>query len=135
MTVRAPRRISERVPPESPTSPLLWFAVLGAPAAYTLQLGLGYWLAQAACSPTGGEWGISLSAWAVAVTAFAAAVAAVAGLTSAWLYRRTGDRHQPPPSGRIAFLAAVGMAVSALFLVLILMTCGGVLTFHVCNQS
>lgn len=123
------------MPPESPASPLLWFAVLGAPAAYCVQLGLGYWLVEAACSPTGGEWGISLSAWAIVVTALAVAVAVGSGLTSLWLYRLPGDRHEPPPAGRIAFLAAIGMTVSVLFLALILMTAAGILTFHVCNQS
>jgi len=133
--MRTLRPILERIPPESPVSPVLWFAVLGAPAAYAVQLGFGYWLAEAACSPTGGEWGISLSAWAIAVTAPAAAVAVAAGLTSVWLYRRHGDRHDPPPPGRVAFLAAVGMTVSVLFLILILISGAGVLTFHVCNQS
>jgi uncharacterized membrane protein len=129
------RPILERIPPESPVSPVLWFAVLGAPGAYAAQLGIGYWLAQAACSPTGGQWGISLSAWAIVVTALAALVAIGAGLTSIWLYRRHGDRHDPPPAGRVAFLAAVGMTVSVLFLVLILMTGVGAVTFRECNQS
>jgi uncharacterized membrane protein len=129
------RAMLERIPPESPVSPVLWFAVIGAPAAYSVQLGLGYWLVEAACSPTGEEWGISLGAWAVAVTAAAAAVAVAAGLVSIGLYRRHGDRHDPPPAGRVAFLAAVGMTVSVLFLTLILMTGAGVLTFRVCNQS
>lgn len=133
--MRPLRPILERIPPESAVSPVLWFAVLGAPAAYVVQLGLGYWLSEAACSPAGGEWGISLSAWAIVVSAPAAAVAVAAGLTSVWLYRRHDDRHGPPPGGRIAFLAAVGMTVSVLFLALILMTCAGILTFHVCNQS
>jgi uncharacterized membrane protein len=133
--MRIPKPILERIPPESPVSPVLWFAVLGAPGAYAVQLGIGYWLVEAACSPTGGEWGIPLSAWAIVVTALAAAVAVAAGLTSIWLYRRDGDRHEPPPSGRVAFLAAVGMTVSVLFLVLILMSGVGAVTFHVCNQS
>ncbi|HET9163442.1 MAG TPA: hypothetical protein VFN89_08380 [Solirubrobacterales bacterium] len=133
--MRTLKPILERIPPESPVSPVLWFAVLGAPLAYAAQLGIGYWLTQAACSPAGGEWGISLSAWAVVVTTPAAAVAVAAGLTSVWLFRRHGDRHDPPPPGRVAFLAAVGMTVSVLFLTLILMSCAGILTFHVCNQS
>ncbi|HET7589686.1 MAG TPA: hypothetical protein VFK14_05825 [Solirubrobacterales bacterium] len=133
--MRVLKPILERIPPESPVSPVLWFAVLGAPGAYVVQLGLGYWLVEAACSPTGEEWGIPLAAWAAVVTALAATVAVAAGLTSVWLYRRHGDRHDPPPPGRVAFLAAVGMTVSALFLALILMTGAGALTFHVCNQS
>jgi amino acid transporter len=133
--MRAPRPILERIPPESPVSPVLWFAVLGAPGAYAVQLGLGYWLVEAQCSPTGGEWGISLSTWAIIVTALAAAVAVASGVTSLLLYRRHSDRHEPPPPGRIAFLAIVGMTVSVLFLVLVLMTGAGILTFHVCNQS
>lgn len=133
--MRALRPILERIPPESPVSPVLWFAVLGAPGAYAVQLGLGYWLVEAACSPTGGEWGISLSAWAIVITTLAAVVAVGAGLTSVWLFRRHSDRHDPPPAGRVAFLAAVGMTVSVLFLALILMTGAGALTFHVCNQS
>lgn len=133
--MRVLQPIVERLPPESPVSPVLWFAVLGAPGAYAVQLGLGYWLAEAACSPTGDQWGIPLATWAIVVTALAAAVAIAAGLTSVWLYRRHGDRHEPPPPGRVAFLAAVGMTLSVLFLVLILMTGVGVVTFRVCNQS
>jgi uncharacterized membrane protein len=133
--MRIPKPILERIPPESPVSPVLWFAVLGAPGAYVVQLGLGYWLVEAACSPAGEEWGISLSAWAIVITALAAAVAVAAGFTSVWLFRRHGDRHDPPPPGRVAFLAAVGMTVSVLFLALIVMTGAGALTFHVCNQS
>lgn len=133
--MRVLKPILERVPPESPVSPVLWFAVLGAPGAYAVQLGLGYWLAEAACSPTGGEWGIPLAAWAAVVTALSAAIAVAAGLTSVWLYRRHGDRHDPPPPGRVAFLAAVGMTLSVLFLALILMSGVGAVTFRVCNQS
>lgn len=133
--MRVLKPILERIPPESPVSPVLWFAVLGAPGAYVVQLGLGYWLVEAACSPTGEQWGIPLATWAAVVTALAATLAVAAGLTSVWLYRRHGDRHDPPPPGRVAFLAAVGMTVSVLFLALILMTGAGALTFHVCNQS
>lgn len=129
------RQILDRVPPESPVSPVLWFAVLGAPLAYAAQMGIAYWLAEAECSPTGGQWGISLSAWGVAVTAVAATVAIGAGLTALSLFRRPGGKDDPPPPGRIAFLAAVGMTVSVLFLALIVMTGAGMLAFHLCNQS
>ncbi len=133
--MKALEPILARFPPSSPSSPTLWFAVLGAPAAYVVQQGLGYWLTQAQCSPTGGMWGISLGTWAIVVGAAAAVVALSAGLTALWLFRRTGDYKAAPPQGRTAFLAMVGMTVSSLFLVLILMTATGVITFDVCNQA
>lgn len=133
--MKALEPILARVPPSSPASPLLWFAVLGAPAAYAAQIGVGYWLAQARCGPTGDMWGISLATWGVVVGLVAAAVAAGAGLTALWLFRRTGDYKDAPPPGRTAFLGVVGMTVSSLFLVLILMSGAGILAFHVCNQS
>lgn len=133
--MRVRQQMAARIPPASAVSPVLWFAVLGAPAAWIVQLGLGYWLAEAECSPTGGQWGISLQAWGIVVTALAAATAAAAGLTALALFRRDGDKDDPPPAGRIAFLAWVGLTVAALFLVLIAMTGAGILAFHVCNQS
>lgn len=133
--MRAVEAIRARIPPESAVSPVLWYAVLGAPAAYAAQMGLFYWLAEAECSPTGGRWGISLGVWAVAATAVAAVAAAGAWFTALRLFQRKGDRHDPPPRGRIAFLAVVGMTVSFLFFALILMTGAGLLTYQVCNQS
>ncbi len=133
--MRTLEAVKARIPPESPVSPVLWYAVLGGPGAYAVQMGLLYWLAEAGCSPTGGQWGISLGVWAVAVTAVTAVLAAGAWFTALRLYRRTGDRHAPPPSGRVAFLAIVGMTVAFLSFALILMTGAGLLTFDVCNQS
>lgn len=133
--MKALEPISGRLGPSSPVSPVLWFAVLGAPLAYAVQMGLGYWLAEAECSPTGEMWGISLSIWGLVVGAVAAAIAVAAGLTALRLFRRTGDYKGAPPPGRTAFLAVVGMTVSSLFLVLILMSAAGILTYHVCNQS
>jgi hypothetical protein len=133
--MRALDPVLARIPPSSPASPVLWFAVLGAPLAYVLQMGLGYWLAEAECSPTGGMWGISLAAWGVVVSAVSAAVALAAGLTALWLFRGSGEYKDPPPRGRIAFLGVIGMTVSSLFLALILMSAAGILTYHVCNQS
>lgn len=133
--MRALEPIAARIPPSSPVSPVLWFAVLGGPLAFVLQQGLGYWLAEAECGPTGDMWGISLAAWAIVVGAIAAAIAAAAGLTALWLFRANGNYKDSPPSGRIAFLAVAGMAISSLFLVLILITASGVLTYSTCNQS
>jgi hypothetical protein len=133
--MRARQAILDRIPPTSPASPVLWFGVLGAPAAWVLQIGVGYWLSEAKCSPAGGPWGISLTIWGIAVGGVAFALAAAAAATAVSIYRSYDDFHAAPPDGRIAFLAVVGMTVSTLFLVLIAMSAAGILTFSVCNQS
>lgn len=129
------RPILERIPPESPVSPVLWFAVLGAPGAYVLQLGVGYWLAEAQCSPTGEQWGIPLDVWGIVVGAVSLAIAIGAAVTSVVLFRRTQEAGDAPPPGRINFLAVVGMTVSTLFIALIVMSTVGIVAFRVCNQS
>ena len=63
VAMKVPQAILDRVPPTSPASLSLWYAVLGAPAAWVLQMGVGYWLSEAKCSPAGGPWGISLTIW------------------------------------------------------------------------
>jgi hypothetical protein len=133
--MRLPQAILDRVPPTSPASPVLWYAVLGAPAAWTLQMGVGYWLSEAKCSPAGGPWGISLATWGIAVSGVAFAVGVGAAATAVSIYRTYDDFHAAPPEGRIAFLAVVGMTVSTLFLILIAMSAAGILTFSECSQS
>lgn len=126
-----------RLSPAPAASPLLWFGVLGAPLAWLVQLFLGYWLAQAQCSPTGAEWGIRLDVWGIGVGVFCIAVAAAAGLTALALFRRTRDAMEegPPPGGRTHFLAVVGLTVTPLFLILIAMTAAGTVVFFPCTQS
>jgi cobalamin biosynthesis protein CobD/CbiB len=123
--------------PESPVSPLLWYAVLGSAIAWALQFGSGYWITEAQCSPTGGQWEIDVSAWTLAIGAVALAVAIGSAATAVALFVRTSgvDSKGPPPAGRIRFLAAVGMAVAPLFIAMIVMTTVGVLVLQPCNQS
>ncbi|HXV05815.1 MAG TPA: c-type cytochrome [Solirubrobacterales bacterium] len=122
--------------PVPAASPLLWFAVLGAPAAWVVQLFLGYWLSEAQCSPTGGEWGISLDAWGIAAAAVCEAVAVASVLTALALFRRTRDAEDegPPPGGRTHFLSVVGLTVAPLFVVLIAMTAVGTVALS-CSQA
>jgi len=123
--------------PRSPASPLLWFAVLGAPAAWALQFGVGYWLSNAQCSATGGHWSIALDTWAIVVGILAFLTATASGATAVALFRRTAEAEEEdaPPSGRIHFLAIVGMTVTPLFLCLIAMTAAGTIVLFPCNQS
>ncbi len=123
--------------PTSPTSPLLWFAVGGAPAAWVVQFAIGYWIAQAQCSPTGNEWGIPIATWAIVITVIAGLVAIAAGTTALGIYSaaEAEEDDDPPPSGRTRFLAIVGMAITPLFFAIIVMNGVGAATFHQCTQS
>jgi hypothetical protein len=71
----------------------------------------------------------------------AAAIAVLAGLSALAVFLRTrdvkgvGGSEEPPPKGRLHFLAVVGMAISPLFLAIILMDGLGVLILPECVQS
>lgn len=130
---------SPTLSPDSAASPLLWYAVLGAPAGWALQFSVGYWLAESGCAPSGGElFGVDLGTWMVPLTALALAAALGAGAAALSLYRRTAsaDDYEAPPPGRVHFLATIGLAVTPLFVVLIALTAIGVFVHYPpCNQS
>jgi hypothetical protein len=117
----------------------MWFGLLGAPFAWTLQHVTGYGLTEAACSEAG--FSFDRDAWTVAVTATAAVVALLAGLCAVTAFRRTrgvrgvGGSEEPPPKGRIHFLAVVGMVISPLFLAIIVMSGIGSVVLANCTQS
>jgi hypothetical protein len=124
-------------PPRSPISPVMWFAVLGAPAAWAAEFWIGYWATQTDCSVPGREWDVGLNAWGIALMAAAFAVAASAGLTALGLFRgtRDSDEDDPPPDGRVHFLSIVGMTVTVLFIFIIVMTGLGIVILPNCHQS
>lgn len=109
---------------------------MGAPVAWGVQFAVGYWLSQAECSTAGQSWGISLDAWAVILTAAMLAAGAGAVATAIWIFRATkdSDADTGPPTGRVYFLACVGLAVAPLFLCLIAMTGAGTIALA-CHQS
>ena len=123
-------------PPRSPTSPLLWYAVLGAPIAWGAQFAISYWVTQARCSVPGGRWGISADAWAIVLTVIAVPLALGAGLVALSLFRATqgAEVYSSPPEGRTRFFAAIGMAVTPIFLAMIVLNGVGTL-IQSCGQS
>lgn len=118
--------------PSSPVSPVVWYAVLGAPAAWAFQFGVGYWVTQAKCSPAGGMWGISIDVWIVVLSVIAIPFALGGGLTAYGLLRGTEGAGTDPPGGRNRFLAAVGLAVTPIFLAIICLNLAGALTYSNC---
>jgi hypothetical protein len=122
--------------PQSPASPLLWFSVLGAPVAWAAQFGVSYWVTQAKCSVAGERWGISVDAWAIGLTVVAVATAVAAGLVAIGLFRATADDdlEGAPPGGRSRFFAAIGLAVTPIFLAIIVLNGVGAVV-QSCGQS
>ena len=116
---------------------MLWFAVLGGTAAWTLHLLVGWGLEEIACSPASASpdvLGVSLTIWIGAITAALAAVTVAAGLLAYRFWRQAGaanpNAHIEPggadpespelvSSGRAGFMALFGLAANALFLLII----------------
>jgi hypothetical protein len=114
---------------------LQWIGLFAAPAAWTVQLLVGFGASVAACGDGGRS--ISLETWQIAVTVAAAAVA-LAGQTAAavsWRTTRGHDETDPPPAGRIRFFADAALVANTIFIVLILL--GGITAAHhtPCRQS
>jgi hypothetical protein len=120
---------------------LMWFGLLGAPAAWTFQHVAGYGLTEAACNAAGTTWSTPVDAWTIVVTTGAAAIALLAGLAAFLAFRRTrqvegvGGSEEPPPKGRIHFLAVVGITISPLFFAIIVMSGLGSIFLANCVQS
>jgi hypothetical protein len=122
--------------PHSPLSPQLWYSVLGAPGAWGLQFAVSYWVTEARCSVAGERWGISVDAWVIALTVAAVVIAVGAGLVALALFRGTEDDEfeDAPPGGRTRFFAAIGLAVTPIFLAIIVLNGIGAVV-QGCGQS
>ena len=121
----------------SAASPLMWFAVAGAPLAWVIQMGFGYWVTQAHCSTNGSGIGIPFDTLSILVTASVGAVALAAGAAAIALLRLTRDAEDDdaPPAGRVHFLSVVALTVTVLFLCLIGLTGAGMVLLPTCYQS
>ena len=103
---------------------MLWFGLVGAPAAWVAQHVIGFGVTQAACDKAGTRWGVPIDTLAIVVTAVAVALALLACVCAALVFRWTREAGYkgPPPDGRMNFLAVVGIVVSPLLLAIMLMS-------------
>jgi hypothetical protein len=120
--------------------------VLGGPVAWTVQFLTNLAFTFAQCNAPAGRWQLPLHGWEIALSAAAVAVGLTAMGVSWWLFRRTyhldhvaeAERRgegSAPPSGRLNFLAQVGLTVNFLALAIIVMTGIGAPLLEVCQQS
>lgn len=109
---------------------LLWFGVLGAPSAWVIQHLTGYALSEAGCH---GD--VAIDPGTIVISAAAAAIALLAALASVVVWRATRGAGSAPPTGRVHFMAVIGMTVAPLFLALVLMSGLGAVLIDGCVQS
>jgi hypothetical protein len=108
-------------------------AALGAPLAWAAQHVIGFALGDAECGTAGQD--LAFGLWTVVVMAAAAAVALAGGGAAVVAYRATRGAGDELPAARIRFLAVIGLAITPLFLALILMNGIGALVLPGCRQS
>jgi hypothetical protein len=114
-------------------SAMQWYAVLGAPLAWAVQLVLGYYYTQAACGRGDIRLGHGIHAPEAALAAAMALIAAGAWATAVILRRGTSKGRVADPIGRVRFLADVGLVAGAIFFALIAFTGAGEIAIPECR--
>jgi heme/copper-type cytochrome/quinol oxidase subunit 2 len=114
-----------------------WFGVFGAPFAWVVQFLVGYGLTIAACNPPGSTRSVSVNGITIAATIVAGVVALLAGAaaTLAFIATREREEDDPPPAGRVHFLAVIGMTITPLFFFIIVLSGLGVVSVPGCRQG
>lgn len=129
-----------------PSDRVLWFGVLGGAAAWVVQFVINLAFSFAQCNSPAGRWDLPVRSWQVGVSAAGVAVGLASMGVAIWLYLYTYQfKHVPqaerrgsgsaPPTGRINFLAVVGVTVNFLVLAIMVMTGIGAPLLEVCRQS
>ena len=129
-----------------PSTPVIWFGVLGGGLAWAVQFVANLAFTFAQCNAPPGRWQLPLHGWEIALSVAALLVGLTSMGVSLWLFRRTfhldhiaeAERRgqgSAPPTGRINFLATVGLTVNFLALAIIVMTGIGAPLLEACQQS
>lgn len=113
----------------------MWFGLVGAPVAWTVQHVFGISVIEAACNPPSPHWGVPVDGWTLTITVVAAIVVVLSTGAAYMAYRATSDAGTDPPEARVRFLAIVGLVVSPLFLAIVLMSGITVVALPECVQS
>jgi hypothetical protein len=125
---------------------VVWFGVLGGAVAWTVQFIVNLYFTWAQCNAPAGRWVLPVHGLQIGLSAAAVTITLASTATCAWMYRRTVNldhvaemerrgEGSAPPTGRINFLAAVGLTVNFLSLAIIVMTGIGGPLLPVCQQS
>jgi len=119
---------------------LVWFGVLGGPAAWATQFLFGMQFSLARCESPDGRFQFPVHTISAVLGAAGVLVGVLAELAAIAVFRATRpDQHSQQAAditiGRLRFLAAVGMTVNPLTLTICAMVAVGVPLLGLCHQS
>lgn len=102
---------------------LQWIGLLAAPLTWAAQHVVGFGVTQAECGAGGMRWGISNDVWQLSMLAAGGIVVVAAQVCAAIVFVRTRDvgKDDPPPRGRMHFLATAALVANVLFLTVMLL--------------
>jgi hypothetical protein len=129
-----------------PSNRVVWFGVLGGALAWVIQFAINLMLTWARCNSPAGRSHLPLHALEIGLSAGAIAIGGLSIGVALWLYLYTYQfKHVPQaerrgegtaaPTGRINFLAVVGLTVNFLALAIMIMTGIGAPLLSVCRQA
>jgi hypothetical protein len=119
---------------------LVWFAVLGGPAAWALQFLFAMQFALARCESPDARFQFPVHAISATLGAVGVLIGVLAELAAIAVFRATRDEQSTRQrsrieAGRLHFLAAVGITVNPLTSTICLMVALGVPLLGLCQQS
>lgn len=129
-----------------PSTPVLWFGVLGGGLAWAATFVAGLQFTYAQCNAPSHRWHLPVQTWQAALSAAGVLVGLAAAAVSLRIYLRTREGGEisederrglghTPPVGRINFLATTGLLVNLLSVAIMVMTAIGAPLLRVCQQS
>jgi hypothetical protein len=129
-----------------PGNVVVWFGVLGGAVAWVCQFLVNLAVSFAQCNAPAGRWQLPVRTLQITLSAAGLAVGLLSTGVALWLYlytyqfkhvprmERRGEG-SPPPTGRLNFLAVVGLTVNFLAMAIMIMTGVGAPLLSVCRQS
>lgn len=129
-----------------PSDRVVWFGVLGGAVAWVAQFVTNLAFSFAQCNAPAGRWQLPVRGFQIGLSVAAVGVGVLSMTVALWLYlltfrfQRVGQAERrgegsAPPTGRINFLAVVGLTVNFLALAIMVMTGIGAPLLTVCRQS
>jgi hypothetical protein len=115
-----------------------WLGLLLGAAIFAAQLVVGFGITQADCGVSeGGRFGIDNDLWQAVLLGISVALvlAAEASAVAVFVGTRRTTYEEPPPDGRVRFLAVAAMAANVIFLMIIVLSGLATILGAVCRQA